>query len=198
MRARFPVRTIDLGSARWPAFPAVRRLILLVAACSSALPVAAGGLVLSGLLPLSGTAHAQEAITVTLDRAKILRITKPAATVVIGNPAIVDATMPDAQTLILTGKSFGTTNLVIMDRSGQQIADRILNVRMPQDNTVVIQRGVARYTYNCTPTCERTVAIGDANTSDGLVHYDTLIGNLQSRNKLSSNQDGDAGGDAAQ
>lgn len=141
------------------------------------------------LAAVSGIAAA-EPITVTVDRAKILRITTPATTVVIGNPAIVDATMPDEQTLVLTGKSFGTTNLIIMDEAGRQIADQVLNVRMPQDNSVVIMRGPARYTYNCAPTCERSLSVGDATTSDALVHYDTLATEVETRNGMSSNQDG--------
>ncbi|MCC2112871.1 MAG: pilus assembly protein N-terminal domain-containing protein [Hyphomicrobiales bacterium] len=133
-----------------------------------------------------GMAAASEPITVTVDRAKILRITQPATTIVIGNPAIVDATMPDDQTLVLTGKSFGTTNLIIMDAEGRQIADQVLNVRMPQDNSIVIMRGPARYTYNCTPTCERSLSVGDATTSDLLVHYDTLATEVEKRNDVSS------------
>ncbi len=139
---------------------------------------------------LNGIAGATEPITVTVDRAKILRITTPATTVVIGNPAIVDATMPDEQTLVLTGKSFGTTNLIIMDEMGRQIADQVLHVRMPQDNSVVIMRGPSRYTYNCTPTCERSLSVGDATSSDALVHFDTLATALETRNGMSSNQDG--------
>ena len=46
-------------------------------------------------------------VLVTVDQAKVFRIPRPAATIIVGNPAIVDATVEDEQTLVLTGRSFG-------------------------------------------------------------------------------------------
>ncbi|MEZ5799399.1 MAG: pilus assembly protein N-terminal domain-containing protein [Nitratireductor sp.] len=59
-----------------------------------------------------------EPVTVIVDRAKVFRISRPAATVIIGNPSIADATVEDEKTLVLTGRSFGVTNLIVLDAMG--------------------------------------------------------------------------------
>ena len=68
-----------------------------------------------------GVVSAQEGsgqpITVKANMARILRINTPAATVIIGNPGVADVTIQDPQTLVLTGKSYGTTNLIVLDQS---------------------------------------------------------------------------------
>ncbi len=63
-------------------------------------------------------------IEVVVDRAKVMRIARPADIVIIGNSAIADATIQDSQTLIITGHSFGTTNLIVLDRRGSRSPTR--------------------------------------------------------------------------
>jgi len=111
---------------------------------------------------VAGTpAEAKDPISVIIDRAKVMRISAPAATVVIGNPAIADATVQDRQTLVITGKMSGITNLVVLDSKGQLIADELVNVEKPQSGYVTVQRGGSRYTYSCTPHCNATMEPGD-------------------------------------
>jgi hypothetical protein len=109
----------------------------------------------------TGAAEAKDPISVIVDRAKVMRISAPAATVVIGNPAIADATVQDRQTLVITGKVSGITNLVVLDAKGQLIADELVNVEKPQQGYVTVQRGASRFTYSCTPNCNATLEPGD-------------------------------------
>lgn len=102
-----------------------------------------------------------EPVIVTVDRAKVFRIPEPAATVIIGNPAIADATVEDERTLVLTGRSFGVTNLIILGASGDPIVDQTLVVRGHETNTVRIYRRAYRETLACAPVCEPTLTIGD-------------------------------------
>jgi len=108
-------------------------------------------------------AEVKDPISVIVDRAKVMRISAPAATVVIGNPAIADATVQDRQTIVLTGKVTGITNLVILDAKGQLIADELINVEKPDRGYVTVQRGGSRFTYSCTPSCNNALEPGDAN-----------------------------------
>ena len=64
-------------------------------------------------------ALAAELIDVTIDFAKVLKLDRPAATIVIGNPGIADASVEDEQTVVLTGKAAGTTNLIVLDEQGE-------------------------------------------------------------------------------
>lgn len=111
-----------------------------------------------------GIAEAKDPIAVNIDMAKVMRVSAPAATVVVGNPGIADATVQDRQTLVITGKMAGLTNLVVLDAKGQLIADEVINVIKPQAGYVTVQRGGARYSYACTPHCNAMVEPGDEKT----------------------------------
>jgi len=108
------------------------------------------------------TETAAEPVVVTVDRAKVFRISRPAATVIIGNPSIADATVEDDITLVLTGRSFGVTNLIVLDHDGEPIVDETVVVRGHEANTVRIYRREERVTLACAPVCEPTLTIGDS------------------------------------
>ena len=100
-------------------------------------------------------------IDVKVDRAKVMRVSRPAAMIIIGNPAIADATIRDSQTLIITGKQYGTTNLIVLDAQGEPIADEVLRVTSALDSHVVVYKGAKRETLTCAPDCEQVYRIGD-------------------------------------
>jgi hypothetical protein len=109
---------------------------------------------------LAGPAVAEEAVMVTLDQAKVMRIAAPAGTIIIGNPSIADATLQDSQTLVITGRAYGSTNLIILDEEGEPVTDTQVVVQAP-DRTVTVYRGPLRTSFSCTPTCQPTVVPGD-------------------------------------
>lgn len=127
---------------------------------SKSVPLA---LVLCCIAPIAFAGEAREPIAVMVDHAKVMRISAPAATVVIGNPAIADASIQDRQTIVLTGKVLGMTNLVILDAKGQLIADELIRVEKSEQGYVTVQRGPARFTYACTPKCNTALEPGDFN-----------------------------------
>jgi Flp pilus assembly secretin CpaC len=113
----------------------------------------------------SGIASAQDnaPISVNVNMARVLRISAPAATVIVGNPGIADVTIQDPQTLILTGKSYGQTNLIVLDNAGQPIADTLLEVVQMQAGVMTVYQGQLRTTLTCAPVCQPTVTMGDDN-----------------------------------
>ena len=127
--------------------------------------IISGSLAVAATLPASAESSTytdSEKVIVTVDQAKVFRISRPAATIIIGNPSIVDATIEDDQTLVLTGRSFGVTNLIILDENGDAVIDQAVIVRSSETNTVRIYRGGNnRETLACAPVCESTVTIGD-------------------------------------
>ena len=132
-------------------------------------------------------ASAKDPIQVTLDRAKVMRISAPADAVILGNPSIADATIFDRQTIVITGRMAGITNLVILDAKGQPIVDEVINVEKAQAGIVVVQRGSNRYSYFCTPTCGPAVEPGDANA-----HFTDGVSQVTARNGLSATMTGAA------
>ena len=119
----------------------------------------------AGLVVSAGAAthaSAQEPIFVTVDQARVMQISRPADTVIIGNPAIADATIQDSQTLIITGRSYGTTNLIVLDASGAAIADEIIAVGAQDENVVTVYRRDSRESFSCNPACSPMLAVGDS------------------------------------
>jgi Flp pilus assembly secretin CpaC len=112
------------------------------------------------LAPVPATA-ADGAITVKVNMARILRINAAAATVIVGNPGVADVTIQDPQTLILTGKSYGQTNLIVLDSMGNPIADTALEVVEATANVLTVYMGGARTTLACAPACQPTISLGD-------------------------------------
>jgi hypothetical protein len=100
-------------------------------------------------------------IAVILDQAKIARLPQATATLIVGNPMIADVTMlKNNNTMIITGKGFGQTNLIAIDGAGSLIEEEQIQV-LPSKTLLVLQSGSSRISYACDPTCMPTVQLGD-------------------------------------
>ena len=105
------------------------------------------------LLLAAGPAGAQT-INVTLDKARVLRIDRPVATVSIGNDDIASVSVESLRMIFLTGKAVGETNLVILDKKGNEIANYDIVVAPETRRHVTIHRGTAGVaTLSCDPRC---------------------------------------------
>ncbi len=115
---------------------------------------------LAGALATQAAA-ANNDITVLMDQATLLRLERPAAEIVVGNPSIADVSVQSGKVLVLTGKSYGETNLIVVDADGKTIVSRRLIVQEPRAGFVTIYRGAAKETAHCAPYCTTPLAIGD-------------------------------------
>lgn len=124
------------------------------------------GIVASLLAGTSFRALAGSGIEVTMNQAKIVKLSRPADTIVVGNPAIADASVQDATTLVLTGKGFGVTNLVVLDDTGAPIVDEQITVGRQTASSVRIYRRAQTQTLSCTPFCESAYKSDAEKTSE--------------------------------
>jgi Flp pilus assembly secretin CpaC len=99
-------------------------------------------------------ASADDGIQLLVNQAKIVKLARAADTIVVGNPQIADTAVQDATTIVLTGKGFGVTNLVVLDEDGQPIVDEQLYVARQDAKSVRIYRRADVQTLSCTPFCE--------------------------------------------
>jgi Flp pilus assembly secretin CpaC len=134
------------------------------------------------------SASAADAISVTLDQAKIAKIPDHTSTIVVGNPLIADVSIQAGGTMVVTGKGYGMTNLIALDRNGKVLAEQLVRVKSPTDS-VVVYRGVARESYSCAPDCERRITLGD--TPD---YFDATLNETGSRNSRAQQSQSPAGG----
>lgn len=131
---------------RDPSMPSFRVIIATLAATTC---MAAQGAV------------ANDTVAVVLNQARILRLPEKTKTIVVGNPMIADVTMQKHGNLVLTGKSYGATNLIALDEKGNIVAESRIRVDGAQDTILIVQRGMDRETYSCAPLCQPTISLGD-------------------------------------
>jgi hypothetical protein len=110
---------------------------------------------------LASPVLAEEPIAVQLDQARILKLPERAATLVIGDPLIADVSIQPGGIAVVTGKGYGATNMIVMDRGGAVLMEKSLEVKGPPDRVVFVYRGIARNTYSCTPECAPRITLGD-------------------------------------
>jgi len=129
---------------------------------SSLLAIAA----FAALASAPARAEAEAGIEVVMNQAKIVKLARAADTVVVGNPAIADASVQDASTIVLTGKGFGVTNLVVLDQDGSPIIDEQVTVTRGTQSTVRIYRRAQVQTLSCAPYCESSYKNDAEKTSE--------------------------------
>jgi len=125
-----------------------------------ALAVAAVALPASGLAqPGASTLH--DTLVVHLDQATLLKLPEATATLVVGNPLIADAAVQGG-TMVITAKSYGMTNLMVLGNKGETLEEYPIQVVGPTDKLVTVYRGIERETYSCAPKCEKRITLGDS------------------------------------
>ena len=123
------------------------------------------GLVFAALLgPLAAWAEVAPSISVNVDQAKLVKLPAKVSTIVVGNPLIADVTMQSGGIIVVTGKGYGATNFIAMDRNGEVLVDRQIQVEGPSEQLVTVYRGVERESYSCMPVCQRRVTLGDGES----------------------------------
>jgi hypothetical protein len=126
------------------------------------------------LTAMAVPAFADEPVVVTIDQARLLKVPDRAATVVIGNPLIADLSIQPGGIAVITGKGYGATNFIVMDRNGAVLLEKTVEVTGPQSEKVVmVFRGPTRQSYSCTPDCSPRITLGDTSKDD--VDKDTQL-----------------------
>ena len=124
---------------------------------------AAGGLFTSLAWADSPGESAQSDMRINFDQTSVVKLDRPAKTILVGNPAIADAQMVDDKTVYVLGRTFGQTNIVALDATGAEVLNTRVTVGVSNYATVTIYRGAqGQRTLACSPRCERTLTQGDS------------------------------------
>lgn len=118
-------------------------------------------IVAAGLAALAALPAGALDVTVEVDHARAIRLSAPASAVIVGNPLIADVTPHDDGLFLVTGKSFGETNVIALDADGQQIYEANIRVVAASADRLTLFRGLGRESYACYGTCERIPVPGD-------------------------------------
>lgn len=114
----------------------------------------------AALVVTTGLAQANDLI-VRYDQSQLLRLPRAISQVIIGNPSIADASVQASNLLVVTGKTFGVTNIIALDKQGNVIQDQRVIVQRDDLRMVNLLKGSQRQSFTCAPNCTPTVTIGD-------------------------------------
>lgn len=115
----------------------------------------------------AASAYAHD-IRVSLDAATPLRLSSPAQGVAIGNPAIAGVTVQDERLLFVTGRAYGTTNLVVVGGDGRVIYNGRVTVTPDEQGAVMVTRGSETTRLECTPLCRSRPDEGEGRPAPGI------------------------------
>ncbi|KZL21983.1 hypothetical protein PsAD2_00008 [Pseudovibrio axinellae] len=128
------------------------------------------------------SAPARADVEVITDQAKVFRLDEPAETIILGNPSIADVTVHDRLTIVITGKSYGRTNLVIFNDASELVVEETITVTADMADYVAVQRNNSRFSYSCNPDCHEALRLGD-----DVGKLDEIASSISLRNELAEN-----------
>jgi Flp pilus assembly secretin CpaC len=117
-------------------------------------------------------ALAGDPLDLTVGHSQVVMAEGGLGTVIVGDDSIADATLGSGNTIILTGKALGSTNLIVLDEVGSQIMNSTLLVgpvdRRPTSTVRILKGGSSEREYvcrtgsGCTPS-DRDIAVAMAS-----------------------------------
>jgi hypothetical protein len=133
------------------------------------------------VVPPAAVAFGPGTVAVKIDHAKVVRLPERTQTVIVGNPIIADIAVQRHGIVVVTGKSYGVTNLIALDGAGTMLAESLVSVQAATESVVIVQRGLERESYSCTPNCQPSILLGDGNK-----YFSEASGQAGQRNSLST------------
>lgn len=113
--------------------------------------------------PAIGTAQSGS-LNVGIDQAQRVQLRGPAGSVIVGNPAIADVTVVDSNTLYITGKGYGVTEIVAVDTIGRTVfQSQIIVTDGAGSGRVRVWRGGQATEMACAASCSPTQRSSDAS-----------------------------------
>ena len=96
-------------------------------------------------------------LNVEIDHATRVQLRAPAGSVIVANPRIADVTVVDANTLFITGKGYGVTDIVAVDALGRPLFQSQVVVSAGSTGSVRVWRGAQATEMTCAASCAPSV-----------------------------------------
>ena len=109
------------------------------------------------------SAASAEDIRVALDQSFPVRLVGAATGVAVGNPSIAGVSVQNDHFLFVTGRSYGSTNLVVLGENNRVLYSGRIIVTPDETGAVIVTRGTDTSRLECNPICRPRPDIGDAN-----------------------------------
>ena len=113
------------------------------------------------------------------DHMRRVRLERPAGTILVGNPTIADVTVLGKDTIFVSARSIGATNIIVLDENNNEIRTFEVFVREPKTKRVVLRNGGNAENYQCAPDCLRALTQSDSpaahSTAAGVIQTDIAL-----------------------
>ena len=109
------------------------------------------------------TAGAAQAgsLNILLDHAERLPVAG-AASVIVTDPSVADVTVVDSHTVYVMGRATGSTNIVVLDRTGRAVFSSDVSV-VRLGRPVAVYHGIERVDFTCAQNCAKNETPAAAN-----------------------------------
>ena len=108
-------------------------------------------------LLLATAAEAKPRLSVPIDHSERLHVSRPAGSVIVGNPAVADVTVVDQRTLYVSGRGYGVSEIIVLDAIGRPVWQGDVVVTAPTAGQVSVYRGLAATEMACAGVCTPTL-----------------------------------------
>jgi len=127
--------------------------------------------VLVPMLVLASAAAMADGLNINWREARVVKLAKPATSVVIGDPTVADVSLETPQTLVVFGKAPGETNILVLSADQELLLDWPVVVSPVTERHVTVMNAAApdapvEVLYACgTERCTRVLSPTDVSFS---------------------------------
>jgi Flp pilus assembly secretin CpaC len=127
--------------------------------------------VLVPMLVLASAAAMADGLNINWREARVVKLAKPATSVVVGDPTVADVTLETPQTVVVFGKTPGETNILVLSADQELLLDWPVVVSPVNERHVTVMNASAapapaEVLYACgTDRCTRVLSPTDVSFS---------------------------------
>jgi Flp pilus assembly secretin CpaC len=119
------------------------------------------------LAAVAGSALAASVLHVGVSESRRVVLHGSAANVIVADPTVADVAMVDAHSVIVIGRGYGATSVMVLDHSGRTLLDSRVVVSAPEEGRVTLHRGAAAAEFACSPRCQATGVVTTTSQTAG-------------------------------
>jgi len=121
------------------------------------------------------TSHTHPPVKLTPDKSELIRLDRPAGSIIVGNPNHLSVLADTSKTLVLVARAPGATHFTVLDQKGAVLMQRHVIVASPKKNYLRIRRSCAgedeeacqrTSVFYCPDMCHEVV-VGGVENDDG-------------------------------
>jgi hypothetical protein len=119
------------------------------------------------LAALGFMAVAANAMTVHVNESRRVALRGVAANIVVGDTSVADVALTDAHSVIVMGKGYGSTQLLVTDARGRTLLAGEVTVTAPDNGRVTLYRGLSSSEFACDGGRCHSINDGKAGSGGG-------------------------------